>query len=394
MDPISNPYSPGAGAQPPALVGRDVQLREFEIALQRLALGRPARSFILTGLRGVGKTVLLNQFGQIGRNQSWVHQHLEATDEINLPRAMATLARNAILRLSRRRRLAERAGRALGILKSFQIRWHIPDAGALDIAVDPTVDPIAGWADSGALEVDLADLLVEVGELAQAAEVGVLFTIDEMQYLSKDQLAALIVGLHRISQEQLPLVLVGAGLPSLPALAGEAKSYAERLFKFTVIDRLGWEDALEALASPARREGVVWTDDALRLVVDQSEGYPYFLQEFGNQAWDIAEGPGIIEAEDVEVAIPIATEELDAGFFAVRFDRTTPAEREYLLAMAASGPGPYQSGDIARSMGKQTGQVSPMRDSLIKRGLCYSPSYGVIDFTVPMFDRFVRRRLG
>ncbi len=394
MDPISNPYSPGAGAQPPALVGRDVQLREFEIALQRLALGRPARSFILTGLRGVGKTVLLNQFGQIGRNQSWVHQHLEATDEINLPRAMATLARNAILRLSRRRRLAERAGRALGILKSFQIRWHIPDAGALDIAVDPTVDPIAGWADSGALEVDLADLLVEVGELAQAAEVGVLFTIDEMQYLSKDQLAALIVGLHRISQEQLPLVLAGAGLPSLPALAGEAKSYAERLFKFTVIDRLGWEDALEALASPARREGVVWTDDALRLVVDQSEGYPYFLQEFGNQAWDIAEGPGIIEAEDVEVAIPIATEELDAGFFAVRFDRTTPAEREYLLAMAASGPGPYQSGDIARSMGKQTGQVSPMRDSLIKRGLCYSPSYGVIDFTVPMFDRFVRRRLG
>lgn len=394
MDPISNPYSPGAGAQPPALVGRDVQLREFEIALQRLALGRPARSFILTGLRGVGKTVLLNQFGQIGRNQSWVHQHLEATDEINLPRAMATLARNAILRLSRRRRLAERAGRARGILKSFQIRWHIPDAGALDIAVDPTVDPIAGWADSGALEVDLADLLVEVGELAQAAEVGVLFTIDEMQYLSKDQLAALIVGLHRISQEQLPLVLVGAGLPSLPALAGEAKSYAERLFKFTVIDRLGWEDALEALASPARREGVVWTDDALRLVVDQSEGYPYFLQEFGNQAWDIAEGPGIIEAEDVEVAIPIATEELDAGFFAVRFDRTTPAEREYLLAMAASGPGPYQSGDIARSMGKQTGQVSPMRDSLIKRGLCYSPSYGVIDFTVPMFDRFVRRRLG
>ena len=394
MDPISNPYSPGAGAQPPALVGRDVQLREFEIALQRLALGRSARSFILTGLRGVGKTVLLNQFGQIGRNQSWVHQHLEATDEINLPRAMATLARNAILRLSRRRRLAKRAGRALGILKSFQIRWHIPDAGALDIAVDPTVDPIAGWADSGALEVDLADLLVEVGELAQAAEVGVLFTIDEMQYLSKDQLAALIVGLHRISQEQLPLVLVGAGLPSLPALAGEAKSYAERLFKFTVIDRLGWEDALEALASPARREGVVWTDDALRLVVDQSEGYPYFLQEFGNQAWDIAEGPGIIEAEDVEVAIPIATEELDAGFFAVRFDRTTPAEREYLLAMAASGPGPYQSGDIARSMGKQTGQVSPMRDSLIKRGLCYSPSYGVIDFTVPMFDRFVRRRLG
>ena len=394
MDPISNPYSPGAGAQPPALVGRDVQLREFEIALQRLALGRSARSFILTGLRGVGKTVLLNQFGQIGRNQSWVHQHLEATDEINLPRAMATLARNAILRLSRRRRLAKRAGRALGILKSFQIRWHIPDAGALDIAVDPTVDPIAGWADSGALEVDLADLLVEVGELAQAAELGVLFTIDEMQYLSKDQLAALIVGLHRISQERLPLVLVGAGLPSLPALAGEAKSYAERLFKFTVIDRLGWEDALEALASPARREGVVWTDDALRLVVDQSEGYPYFLQEFGNQAWDIAEGLGIIEAEDVEVAIPIATEELDAGFFAVRFDRTTPAEREYLLAMAASGPGPYQSGDIARSMGKQTGQVSPTRDSLIKRGLCYSPSYGVIDFTVPMFDRFVRRRLG
>ena len=390
MDPIRNPYSPGAGVQPPALVGRDVELREFDIALQRMALGRPARSFILTGLRGVGKTVLLNQFGQIGRSQSWIHQHLEAADDLDLPRVTATLARNAILRLSTRRRITDQAKRALGILRAFQIRWHIPDAGTIDIAIDP----IAGWADSGALEEDLADLLVEVGELARAEKVGVLFTIDEMQYLSNDQLAALIVGLHRISQEQLPLMLVGAGLPSLPALAGEAKSYAERLFKFSVIDRLSQDDSVDALESPARREGVLWTKAALRLVVDRSDGYPYFLQEFGNQAWEIAEGPGSIDAEDVEAAIPIATEELDSGFFAVRFDRTTPAEREYLRAMATFGSGPYQSGDIARSMGKETTQVSTTRDSLIKRGLCYSPSRGVIDFTVPMFDRFVRRRLG
>ena len=390
MDPIRNPYSPGAGAQPPALVGRDEELQEFEIAIKRLTIGRPARSVMLTGLRGVGKTVLLNEFGRIAYSQRWVHQHLEATEDIKLAEAMATIARKAILQLAPTQRLAERGRRALGILKSFRLRWNIPDAGSLEL----TVDPVLGRADSGALEDDLADLFIELGELAREQGLGVLFTIDELQYLSRGHLAALIVGLHRIAQEQLPLLVVGAGLPSLPALAGEAKSYAERLFTFSTIGSLGREEASLALTDPALNEQVVWDRNAIDLVYEMSAGYPYFLQEFGKQSWNIAIESGVIGIDDARDAIPIANDELDTGFFAVRFDRTTPAEREYLLAMASFGTGPYQSGDVARSMGKQTMQASPVRDSLIKRGLCYSPSYGVIDFTVPMFDQFVRRRLG
>ena len=390
MDPIRNPYSPGAGTPPPALVGRDDELREFEIAIKRLALGRPARSTLLTGLRGVGKTVLLNEFGRIALGQHWVHQHIEANEGIGLAAEMATVSRKAILQLAPSQRLAERARRALGILKSFRLRWDIPDAGSIELAVDP----VLGQADSGILEDDLADLFIELGRLAREQGIGMLFTIDELQYLSREQLAALIVGLHRISQEQLPLMVVGAGLPSLPALAGEAKSYAERLFRFASIGSLDHAEAGIALADPALEEEVVWERDALDLAFELSEGYPYFLQEFGKQTWNVAEGSDAISRSDVRIATPIANDELDTGFFAVRFDRTQPAARAYLLAMATLETGPYRSGEVARRMGKSTRQVGPIRESLIRRGLCYSPSYGVIDFTVPMFDRFVRRRLG
>ena len=390
MDPIRNPYSPGAGAPPPALVGRDEELREFEVAIKRLAIGRPARSIMLTGLRGVGKTVLLSEFSRIAQSEQWVHQHLEATEGIELAEAMATVARKAILQLAPTQRLAERGRRALGILKSFRLRWNIPDAGSLELAVDP----IPGQADSGTLEDDLADLFIELGQLAREQGLGVLFTIDELQYLSRVHLAALIVGLHRIAQDQLPLMVVGAGLPSLPALAGEAKSYAERLFTFSTIGSLEREEAGLALTDPALDEQVVWDPHAIDLVYDISAGYPYFLQEFGKQSWNIANEPGVIGLDDAKDAIPIANDELDTGFFAVRFDRTTPAERDYLSAMSSFGKGPYQSGEVASALGKRTTQVGPTRDSLIKRGLCYSPSHGVIDFTVPMFDQFVRRRLG
>ncbi len=344
---------------------------------------------MLTGLRGVGKTVLLREFGMIGQGRDWAHLHLEASEDDRFLDSAATLARKSMLQLSRRLEFSDRVRRALGILRSFQLRWNVPDAGSVDLRVDP----IPGYADSGALEDDLSDLLAEVGQLAATQRTGVLFTIDEIQYLSRDHLAALIVALHRISQEQLPLMLAGAGLPSLPALAGEAKSYAERLFTYNVIDKLSPEEAETALAAPARREGVEWDVGALELVVKRSEGYPYFLQEFGKQAWDAAQSDAVISRQDVETAIPIAVDELDSGFFAVRFNRTTPAERDYLSAMASLGGGPYQSGDVARSIGKTTSQVGPVRDSLIKRGLCYSSGYGVIDFTVPMFDQFLRRQL-
>ena len=389
MDPVRNPYSPGAGTPPPALVGRDHELRSVEIAIQRLALGRPARSVMLTGLRGVGKTVLLNQFGRMANDNHWTHQHLEATEDISFPGAASTLVRKAILQLSARQRLADQTRRALGALKSFQLRWSIPEAGVVVEA-----EPFLGLADSGDLDDDLADLLVEIALLARDQDAGVLFTIDELQYISKQDFSALILALHRISQEVLPLMVVAAGLPSLPGLAGEAKSYAERLFQYTAIGSLPAEAASDALQSPAQDEGVRWSSDALNLVVDRSEGYPYFLQEFGKRSWDAATGPQVIQAEDVEEAIPVAIDELDTGFFAARFDRTTPAEREYLSAMASFGKGPYQSGDVATALGKRTSQVGPVRDSLIKRGLCYSPSRNVIDFTVPMFDQFLQRRLG
>ena len=342
---------------------------------------------MLTGLRGVGKTVLLMEFGKIARSHGWIHLQIEATEDIRFPEAMAMLARKALLRLSASQRMADRARRAFGVLKSFQLRWGLP--GGTDVVVG--IDPELGVADSGVLDDDLAELFLEVGEVARDQGTGVLITVDEIQYLSKEQLAALIVGLHRVSQEQLPFMVVGAGLPSLPALAGEAKSYSERLFTFTNIDRLERGEASGALAVPADAEGVEWSPEALARVVGVAQCYPYFLQEFGKQAWDTAIGPERISSDDVERAIPVAIDELDAGFFRVRIDRTSDSERAYISAMASLDVGPYESGAVAAAMGKTTTQVGPVRDALIKRGLCYSPRYGVIDFTVPMFDEFVRR---
>ena len=390
MDPVRNPYSPGAGTPPPALVGRDTERTNFDVAIRRLALGRPARSLMLTGLRGVGKTVLLYEFGQIARSHSWIHQHLEAAEDTQFEAAIATLARKSLLQLSVGARLADRTQQALGVLKSFQLRWNLPDGGSLDF----TIDPVPGRADSGALDEDLADLLSAVAEMAKGAQKGVLFTLDEVQYVPKPQLGALIVGLHRISQNQLPLMVAGAGLPSLPALAGEAKSYAERLFAFSDMGSLTEGEAQTALTTPAEAEGVMWESDALSLVIDRTEGYPYFLQEFGKQTWDAAQDGNTISRAAVENAVPIAIDELDSGFFRVRIDRTTDTERAYLRAMATLGDGPYNSGEVAAGLGKTTQQVGPVRDNLIKRGLCYSPRHGVIAFTVPMFDQFVRRHLG
>ena len=387
MDPVRNPYSPGAGSPPPALVGRDAQLDAFDIAVQRLGIGRAAKSQMLTGLRGVGKTVLLREFGRTAETHGWTHVPTEATEDQRFVESMAALVRKALLRLSAGRRAAERARRALGILRSFLVRWNLPDGSELALGFDP----VPGFADSGALDDDLAGLFAALGDLARAQHTGILFTVDEVQYLSRDELAALIVGLHRVSQEQLPFMVAGAGLPSLPALAGEAKSYAERLFNFPVIDSLPPGEASEALSAPAAEEGVRWQPDALERIVDLTDGYPYFLQEFGKQAWDVAAGPDRITIADVEASVPLAVDELDSGFFRARIGRTTDAERAYLTAMASLGPGPHGSGKVAAALGKTTTQVGPHRDALIKRGLCYSPRHGIIDFTVPMFDQFIRR---
>ncbi len=389
MDPVRNPYSPGAGSPPPALVGRDAELETIRIAIERLQVGRFARSVILTGLRGVGKTVLLQQCRNLSDCRGWVCQPLEASDGLRFPQTMAELVRKVILRLSPTQDFAERVRRALGVLKSFQIRWNLPVDGDLTVGLDP----VPGWADSGLLDEDLGGLFTEVARIARARERGVLITLDEVQYLKREDLSALTVGLHQVNQQQLPILVVAAGLPSVPALVGEARSYAERLFEFRSINSLGANDARAALVEPADEEGVVWQPEALDRVVGETRGYPYFLQEFGKQSWDRAKGPDTITAGDVDAAILIAIDELDTGFFRTRTGKITDAERDYLIAMASLGEGPYASGHVAASMGKTTPGVGPLRNRLIRKGLCHSPRHGEIDFTVPLFADFVRRRL-
>lgn len=390
MDAVRNPFNPGAGTRPPLLVGRDPQLSAMTIAVRRHAIGRFERSVLLTGLRGVGKTVLLNEFGTIAKKEGWIHQHLEATEDIRIATALATVARRALLELSLKERSKERARRALAVLRSF-IKVHVPLGEAGSLTID--LDPHHGSSDSGQLDVDLAAVFIELGEAAKEGGVGILITIDEIQYLPRPQLSALIVALHRVSQLGLPVLVAGAGLPSLQGLAGEARSYAERLFTYANIGPLVPNDARRALVEPVTAEGGAWHPDALARALKDTEGYPYFLQEFGKQAWNLADGPQIDEP-DMDAAVRLAVDDLDRGFFRARIDKTTDAERDYLRAMAAlGGRGPYKSGEVSRSMGKSTTQNGPVRDSLIKRGLLYAPRHGTLAFTVPMFDVFVRRAL-
>jgi hypothetical protein len=387
MDPVRNPYSPGAGTRPPALVGREREIDAIDVALQRLLLGRDGRSQMLTGLRGVGKTVLLNECELLAEGRGYFHEHIEISEEGDLPLRLASAFRRILLAMDARRRIGERIKRALGVLKAFSVR--IP--GGLELSID--VDPVPGPADSGDLATDLAGLFVELGEVSRDHKTGVLMTIDELHYVTQATLEALVMGLHRAAQLRLPITIAGAGLPSLAALTGEAKSYAERMFTFPVIGSLSADQAREALEVPALDEGVNWTKPALDRVIEVTEGFPYFLQEFGKQAWDAASRLDRIDAGDVERSIPVATAELDDGFFRVRTGRTSDPERAYLRAMAELAPGPIRSSAVAALLGKKTTAVAPTRDMLIKKALCYSPRWGEIDFTVPMFDRFMKRSM-
>ena len=357
--------------------------------MRRLALGRSDRSQVLTGLRGVGKTVLLREFRDIAAGGGWACQHIEIGDGDNFLAQIAAAVRGAVLDLSPGRRFAQAASRVLGVLKSFHLAWDIPAAGTLTL----TVDPSTGSADSGILQRDLTDLLRTVAEHAAERDRGVVLTVDEIQNLPRGHLRPLVVALHEISQDDLPLLVAAAGLPSILGLLGEARTYAERLFGFVEINSLDKQAAGRALAEPAAAEGVTWDDAALEEALARTAGYPYFLQEFGRQVWRMAEGPDRITRDDVLEAAPVAVAELDAGFFRVRMDRTTDAQRAYLSAMAAMGPGPHRSGDIARALGRRTTQVAPVRQALIARGLCYSPRHDVLAFTVPMFNEFIRRRI-
>ena len=410
MDPVRNPYSPGAGAPPPALVGRDAELATCSVAIQRFGLGRPDRSMLLTGLRGVGKTVLLREFGRLAEGHRWVHHAVEITEELKFVEEMGALAHGALRALSPGRFVADRARRALGVLKSFQLKWKLPGEGDVVIGLDP----VSGPADSGLLDRDLAGLFLEIGAVARVRGVGILVTIDEVQNLPREHLGALMVALHRVSQEQLPIMVAAAGLPTVPRLVGEAKTYAERLFHFRTINSLADADARAALATPADAEGVRWRGAALDRVLTETRGYPYFIQEFGKHAWDSADGPEIT-ADDVDIAVPRATRELDAGFFRVRIDRTSREEQAFLAVVASLGDAPHHA-EVVRAIetwsdddswigkavadikgatgGADQGIVERLRDSLIAKGLCYSPREGRIDFTVPLFGEFLHRQEG
>ena len=383
MDPVRNPYSPGAGAPPPALAGRDAVRADFEVAVQRLSLGRHANSVVLTGLRGVGKTVLLREFERIAAQHRWITRAVEAGVEVPFVEDLGMAVREALLELSAGARMAERGRRALEVFRSFQVTWRLPDAGEVSAGFDAA----PGRADSGLLARDMRALFSEVGALARERGTGVLLTVDEVQFLEREHLEALIVALHRIAQDRLPLLVAAAGLPSVPGRLGDAKSYAERLFDFHTINSLNRVDAAAAIKTPAEAEGVHWRDDAVDHVLGRTHGYPYFLQESARQAWNIAPAANEITAADVKNALHAARNALDTGFFSVRVDRTTDAERECLMEMAALGDGPYRLHELR----ERTDASHPVA-SLMERGLCYSPRTGHIDFTVPLFADFVRRR--
>jgi hypothetical protein len=366
-------------------VGRDGEIEAMDVALQRLRRGTNGRSQLLTGLRGVGKTVLLNEFEDLAVGRGFFHEHIEVSEDGALAPELASALRRTLLAMVAKKRISEGLRRALGVLKAFTIR--IP--GGPELSID--VDAVQGPADSGQLGADLAGLFVELGEVARAHDTGIMLTVDELHYVDLATFTALIVGLHRAAQRRLPITIAGAGLPTLAALSGDAKTYAERMFTFPIIGALSEDQAAQALGAPAADEGVRWADDALARALEVTERFPYFLQEFGKRAWDVADGPDVITRDDFERSIPLATAELDDGFFRVRAGRVSASERAYLRAMAELGPGPVRSSDVAALLGKDRRGVGPVRDNLIKRALCYSPQWGEIAFTVPLFDQYMRR---
>lgn len=386
MDPVRNPFAPGAGTRPPELAGRDELVERAAVALDRIALGRPARSFILYGLRGTGKTVLLGEIRRDAEARGLQTVRIEAPEGRSLPAMLAAPLRALLLKLDRMESAKAGARKALRALAGFaklKVAYH-------DIEVTIDAEPEKGVADSGDLEVDLTELLLAVGEAAKERGTAAILAIDEIQYVKEAEMAALISALHAVAQAQLPVGLVAAGLPQLLGQMGRAKSYAERLFEYVEVAALAPGAARNAIVIPIEREEESIEPAAVDAIVAATQGYPYFLQEWGKHAWDLAFASPI-SVLDVENAGVTALAELDASFFRVRFDRLTPSEKRYMRAMAELGPGPHRSGDIAEMLGKLVTQLAPIRNSLIRKGMLYSPAHGDTAFTVPMFDQFMKR---
>ena len=387
MDPVRNPFAPGAGAPPPELAGRSELISTVSIALQRVRLGRPTKSILLVGLRGVGKTVLLDRM-RTDAEATGIHTlRVEAPEHRSLPALLAPQLRQSLLRLSHvenAKALATRALRGLtGFAKAMKVKFA-------DIEVGFDYDAESGLADNGDLEHDLQALFEVAGEAARAAGTALAMFVDELQYVKEPELEALITALHRTAQQQLPVVLVGAGLPQLRGRMGRAKSYAERLFDFPFIGPLPPDASRQAIVAPLSAEHVDIAEDAVAAIVTETRGYPYFLQEWGKHSWEVAdESP--ITRDDVQRASAAAVAALDESFFRVRFDRLTPSEKRYLRAMAELGAGPHRSGDIAEILQRPVTALGPTRGSLIAKGMIWSPNHGDTAFTVPLFDEFMKR---
>ncbi len=387
MNPVTNPFAPGAGTPPPELAGRDEVRETVRIATERVRLSLPTKSILMVGLRGVGKTVLLDRMRDDAEARGIQTMRMEAPESRSLPALLAPELRQALLRLSRNEQAKDLAHRALkglaGFAKALKFKYE-------DIEVGFDFDPEPGFADNGDLEHDLQALLEAVGAAAQKAGTALVLFVDEMQYVQEVELAALITALHRAAQRRLPVVLVGAGLPQLRGRMGQAKSYAERLFDFPEIGPLTPTAAKSAISIPAAAHGVVLNEDALERIIQDTHRYPYFLQEWGKHAWDTATASPIT-LQNVELASTAAVAALDESFFRVRFDRLTPVEKRYMRAMAELGPGPHRSGDIAEQLGREVTSLGPTRSQLIVKGMIWSPSHGDTAFTVPLFDEFMRR---
>ncbi|MEA2492897.1 MAG: hypothetical protein QOJ29_808 [Thermoleophilaceae bacterium] len=383
MDPRRNPYAPGAGTRPPALTGRDKEIQAYEVLIDRLKNGVAGQSMIITGLRGVGKTVLLNTFEDITIDRDWIAVEREFDEQTSLPAVVARSARRILNDLKPGKRMAEIVREVWGNLGTFSLK----DPNGFELTYTPTGKPSAD-----ALGEDFTDLLLALGEAAASKGRGVSFLFDEVQFVPAAEFGPFVVGLHRLNQKSLPVTCVAVGLPSLPALVGEAKSYAERLFEYPRIDRLPKADAIAALADPARSRDVVFEDAALDYVFKQTEGYPYFLQQYGKYIWDVA-SDGRITRADAQAGAREAQERLDDGFFLVRYERASRTERRFLHAMAHCEGPPYSIADVTRELGKTDQRsISVQRNALIKKGLIYAPRHGTVDYTVPRFAGYLERR--
>ncbi len=387
MDPRTNPYAPGAGTRPPELAGRDDVMEKAAIALDRFKAGLAARSLLFVGLRGVGKTVLLKSIEQKAEAENFIVVPIEVPEKKSLPALLIPHLRSALLKLDWLSAGSAIAKKALKTLGSFVGAMKITYQ---DIEFGVDLDKEPGIADSGNLEHDLCQLLIEVGRAAKDKNTAVIFFMDEIQYIAEDEFASLITALHKCTQYQLPIALIGAGLPQLVGQAGRAKSYAERLFEYPEIGPLSTIEAKRALTAPAEKHGVQFTEEALEAILQQTQAYPYFLQEWGKHCWNCANATPVSQS-DVDHATQLAIAELDTSFFRVRFDRLTPMEKKYLRAMAELGNQPQRSGDIAQLLKKEVQAVAPTRASLLKKGMIYSPSHGDNRFTVPLFEDYMKR---